>query len=238
MATNASTSISNASMGSRIKELRKQAKISQQELADIIGVSRAAISLFEIGTSKPSSETLAKLADALQVDMGYLLGRNQVLVAKASKHVIAASSNTLSVQLPFFSISERSLLLESNGKVAEHINTLLLSTGVEENAIDYTSAIVLEVGEDNMEPLLHTGDKVIAWPIPESKWGQVYNQVCVVAFDETVTIKAVRENELLTRDILTLHAQNAVAGFLPVQRQQIKAIWRVEEFFERPKIRL
>ncbi|MBT9395343.1 helix-turn-helix domain-containing protein [Hymenobacter sp. NST-14] len=127
------------------------------------------------------------------------------------------------------------------GMGVQHSNnfeTLRLYVNSEEDADRYTGALVFEVEGDSMEPLLRIGEKVIAWQVPEGKWEQVYNQVCVVAYDDTVTIKAVRENELFTRNLLTLYAQNPAAGFLPVQRQQIQSLWRVEEFFDRPKIRL
>lgn len=230
MATNASDSIKNVSLGSRIKELRKRAGISQQGLADVVGISRAAVSLFEIGTSKPSSETLSKLSDALQVDMAYLLGKKQVPVANET-----GATNGVAVDLPFISLHSRAALIQT---VVNPSDLLRLFIPDEEDVARYADALVIEVAEDQMEPLLHAGDKVIAWPVPKVKWAHVYNQVCLVAFDETVTIKAIRENELPTRGLLTLYAQNTTAGFLSVQQEQIKGIWRVEEFFKRPKIRL
>lgn len=220
----------NSSLGSRIKELRKRAGISQQMLADVTGVSRAAISLFEIGTSKPSSETLSRLSDALQVEMEYLLGKNQVSVAKPD-----SGSNTATINLPFLAYPVRASLIEQEVSTS---STLQLTLNSSEEVTRYADALVFEVGEDHMQPLLHAGDKVITWPVPEAEWAQVYNQVCVIAYEQTVTIKAIRENELLMRGFLTLYAQNPAAGFLSIQREQIKGIWRVEEFFERPKIRL
>lgn len=242
METNTSNNAKVATMGVRIKDLRKRAGMSQQALGDAIGVSRAAISLFEIGTSKPSSETLSKLAETLKVDMAFLLGKNQVSVARDHNNVQAVGflADMVGVDLPFVSFRARASFIEL-GMGIQHPNnfeTLRLYVSSEEEAARYTGALVFEVEGDSMDPLLRSGEKVIAWQVPEGKWEQVYNQVCVVAYDDTVTIKAVRENELFTRNLLTLYAQNPAAGFLPVQRQQIQSLWRVEEFFDRPKIRL
>lgn len=61
-------------MDNRLKQLRLKKKISQQELADEIGVTRQAISLFEKGEREPKLETWIKLAKYFDVPMGYLQG--------------------------------------------------------------------------------------------------------------------------------------------------------------------
>ena len=58
----------------RIKELRKQARLSQQTLADQIGVFRNTISNWEIGYSQISLENAKKVAEYFGVTIEYLLG--------------------------------------------------------------------------------------------------------------------------------------------------------------------
>ncbi len=50
-----------------LRELRLRKNLTQAELANIIGVDPAHISLLENGNRKPSYETLVKLASALNV---------------------------------------------------------------------------------------------------------------------------------------------------------------------------
>jgi transcriptional regulator with XRE-family HTH domain len=53
-------------MGYRIKEVREEKRMTQEELAERSGVSRATISALENGTERATStKTLLKLADAL-----------------------------------------------------------------------------------------------------------------------------------------------------------------------------
>lgn len=61
-------------MRNRIREIRLEKGISQQKLADEIGVTRQAISLFEKGDRDPKLETWIKLADYFGVSVGYLQG--------------------------------------------------------------------------------------------------------------------------------------------------------------------
>ncbi len=61
----------------RLKELREShiPKIYQKELADAVGVSRQAITMWETGQRIPESETLQNLADFFNCSIDYLMGR-------------------------------------------------------------------------------------------------------------------------------------------------------------------
>jgi len=52
----------NISIGSRIKQARNMYEMTLDQLANAVGVSRAAISQFELGANKPSLERLDRLA--------------------------------------------------------------------------------------------------------------------------------------------------------------------------------
>ncbi len=70
---NKTTSFSN-----RLKLLRAQKQISQQELANIIGISKSSINMYERGEREPGFETFEAIADYFNVDTDYLLGRQDV----------------------------------------------------------------------------------------------------------------------------------------------------------------
>lgn len=59
----------------RLKELRKENKLTQDELGSVLGFTRAAISGYEIGRNQPSIEDLNKLAEYFEVTVDYLIGR-------------------------------------------------------------------------------------------------------------------------------------------------------------------
>lgn len=58
----------------RIKELRKQQKISQKSLADKLGVSISTVSGYENGQRTPPVETVKKMAAIFHVSVDYLVG--------------------------------------------------------------------------------------------------------------------------------------------------------------------
>lgn len=58
----------------RIVKLRKQKELTQEELAVYLGISRSALSLYEIGKREPDTETMLKIASFFNVSTDYLLG--------------------------------------------------------------------------------------------------------------------------------------------------------------------
>lgn len=59
-------------IGKRIKEARERLGMTQNELADLVGVTGSAITNYEKETSHPKEPIMYKLFDALQVDANYL----------------------------------------------------------------------------------------------------------------------------------------------------------------------
>lgn len=59
----------------RLKELRKERKISQQKLADHLDVARSTVAMWEVGPNQPDSEMLLRIADYFDVTVDYLLER-------------------------------------------------------------------------------------------------------------------------------------------------------------------
>ena len=57
-----------------LRYLRKQDKLTQKELGDILGISKSTISMYENGNREPDFKTLEKIADYFNVDMNILTG--------------------------------------------------------------------------------------------------------------------------------------------------------------------
>jgi transcriptional regulator with XRE-family HTH domain len=67
----------------RLRELRKQKSLSQTALGELAGLHYTHIGRFERGTSRPSGDTLKRLADAMGVTSDYLLDGALQEAAKA-----------------------------------------------------------------------------------------------------------------------------------------------------------
>lgn len=71
--------------GDRLRELRKNKNMSQDELGKFLGVTSNAIYSWEVSRSQPSIEIIKQLADYFNVTTDYLLGFNKEDEDKISK---------------------------------------------------------------------------------------------------------------------------------------------------------
>lgn len=62
-----------------LKSLRIQRNKTQQEIADILGISRQGYAKYENNLGEPDNSTLSKLADYFEVSTDYLLGRTDTI---------------------------------------------------------------------------------------------------------------------------------------------------------------
>lgn len=60
-------------IGSRIKEAREQAHLTQEELAEIVDISPTHMSVIERGVKTPKLDTFVKIANALHLSADALL---------------------------------------------------------------------------------------------------------------------------------------------------------------------
>ena len=60
----------------RCKQLRQERGETQQEVANLLGISRGAYANIENGKRKPDFETIFALADHFEVSVDYLLARD------------------------------------------------------------------------------------------------------------------------------------------------------------------
>lgn len=65
----------NISFPQRLRALREKRRLSRRTLAELCGLSKNMISLYERGEKAPSVEALVNLADFFGVSTDYLLGR-------------------------------------------------------------------------------------------------------------------------------------------------------------------
>ena len=60
----------------RIKELLNEKRMSQRELAELVGVDENTISRYVVGTRTPTPEYQKRVARALQENVDYVFGRS------------------------------------------------------------------------------------------------------------------------------------------------------------------
>lgn len=73
--------------GERIRALRKQRGLNQDQLAELASLNRVTIAKYESGRVEPGAQALARIADALEVSTDALLGRSDEIPEVVKKPI-------------------------------------------------------------------------------------------------------------------------------------------------------
>ncbi len=96
------------SFGRHLRDLRKSnSKYSQQEMADMLNISRSTYTYYETGKSEPGQEKLKKLCEILTVDFNTLLGYEE---DSSFGVALVANETTDGKQSPPMNASEEQLI--------------------------------------------------------------------------------------------------------------------------------
>lgn len=74
--------------GSRIKNERLKRGMSQQQLGDLLDVTKVSICGYENGTRTPTMETFLKMVEILEVEPDYLLGRDVNIICEEDEKYV------------------------------------------------------------------------------------------------------------------------------------------------------
>lgn len=91
-----------------LKALRKAKGISQQKLAESIGVSQQAINQYENDKVEPDLENLIRLSDALEVSVDILIG-HQVL-NPSTENLVTSEEYALIENMRSFGSSDKKMI--------------------------------------------------------------------------------------------------------------------------------
>ena len=64
-------------LGERLRQLRRERKVSQKELAEYLGISVRGYQFYESEDNEPNIKMLTALADFYGVTIDYLVGRSE-----------------------------------------------------------------------------------------------------------------------------------------------------------------
>lgn len=133
-----------------LKKIRKEQEISQQKLADKIGVSRSTIAMWETGASQPDNGMLKRMADFFNVSTDYLLGREDAI-----EKLYPSEEVTYMPVMGTVKAGYNGIAYEEYSEERIPIPKIFLRGG---NADDF---FLLRISGDSMYPKLIDGDIVL-----------------------------------------------------------------------------
>lgn len=91
-------------VGKKIQQIRKHKVITQEKLAEMIGIEVPSLSNLETGKYSPSTETLQKLADVLGVKAWEFYYVEDITVEDMQKEIILALNENPQLIKMFYNI--------------------------------------------------------------------------------------------------------------------------------------
>lgn len=76
--------------GERIRALRKERNLNQEQLAELASLNRVTVAKYESGRIEPGAQALSRIADALDVTVDALLGRSEDVPVVARPRTVEA----------------------------------------------------------------------------------------------------------------------------------------------------
>ncbi|MBR4490454.1 helix-turn-helix domain-containing protein [bacterium] len=158
-------------MKNRIRELRKQRKLSQGDLANILHLSQSAVTHYENGRRNPDAETLMMLANFFGVTVDYLTCSTDV----ANKPILVKIYGEVAA-----------------GKPIDQIENELGHAEISADMAKCGTYFGLRIKGDSMSPRIQNGDIVIVRQQPTIENGEI---AIVSIAQDTATCKKIKKTD-------------------------------------------
>lgn len=205
----------------QLKARRTELNLTQAELAQRIGVTKAAVSAYERGKARPSGPVLAALAQQFDLSTSDL--QNSLDRGLPWPPVPAPAR-----VVPLLPVAQQSAFAHSlaPGGAPCPLPTQVAVPDLPATP-DFAEALVIEVGQELMEPTLRAGARVLATPVPGPEWAYLPSGLYCVVYRRTLVIRRIKDNRLAQDQLLLLHADSPLGGTHPVRAEDLRAVWRL-----------
>lgn len=173
------------SISTRIKELRREKKLSQVQFSKLIKVSQASVSQYENGSRSPDSAFLSKICEHLNVNLNWLLTGSGPMFQELQQVDASFLGDTISVPI----VGEIAAGQPAEEFFEEPYSLLDLPRALLSFSPPY---MVFRVSGDSMAPFVLPGDLVVC----SQDWREVDTSGKIMAFrcEDGITLKKLVED--------------------------------------------
>ena len=201
-------------LGNRLTAYRKKAGLTQQQLAEGLGVTNNAISMWEKGKSRPDLELVVPLCGLLRITPSQLFGvlsgvtRQELDMVEEYRRLWPAHRDIIRTNVrmltevqehtrqyrPLLSLEQSPNELSAGSGVYTVSDERLDPVWVHDTALTRRADYVFTVNGDSMEPAFHDRDRVL---VEQTDFGSLQpGMVAAFRADGDLYIKEFRRNEL------------------------------------------
>jgi len=183
-------------IGSRIKEIRKNKKITQLRLSELTGINRASITQYENGTYEPSIEKLELIANALNVTVQDLFDPSKKeLIAKEeiTKNPLKYVDYFPEIQLikDLVKIEAFAIGAGAEALVQTDIEYIYLPKEIIPKSFDSRYTKIGKIVGDSMEPEFCEGD-IVFLDMVANRHIEYIDGIYLIQYGDVVQLKRVQ----------------------------------------------
>lgn len=222
------------SIQDRLKQVFEALGITIYQIAKELGENPSKFYNILNGRAKPSYDTIMSLLACYpQISADFLIRGILPVINSPEANAVMMVSDDDTIEVPFVPVRFYATFVESyaDGSGTADAEPFRVRKSVTKG---YKNAVILEISGNSMSPQLAHGAKVLAIPVSESDWEYQSGGVYAVMYRDYFVVKRVRDNELLTRKLLTLHSDNPNGGNVTVPLQDIRGMWKIVTIVEAP----
>lgn len=222
-------------LGVKIKNLREERGLTQVELANLSGISRASIQLYEADKVEIPVKKLSDIATALEVDTDFFIKNKSSLVGSLNssldvrKSVVNPSNlkssqdnDTNIVKIPYFKDTYASA---GNGAINYDEVPIIMELDADflrvflQITTPFKNMHIINAKGDSMEPTIKDGELLYINPIA-NEGGINSGSIYVINFDGDVLVKRVDKNPITKA--LTLISDNQKYKPIDIDKENLE----------------
>jgi transcriptional regulator with XRE-family HTH domain len=218
-------------LSEQIKLLRKQAKMTQAQVADALGLSKSAISQFESGVNRPSLETLSKLENLFGRDFTSGFLEEETLNQRRKKRkdngglLMKMDFEALYVELPFTSRDSYQEFIELRHNEEETPQDVQWVWVLKMEDTDYANASVVEIQGNRMLPRYPEKSRYVIRPIDKHNW-QYSTGVHLIALKAGLPLL----RRIISNDTVTVQlVSDSTEERIQVSLSDVDYMWKLGE---------
>ena len=219
----------------RFSLMLRELGLTAYQLAQDVGENPSKLYNIMNGKAKPSFSTIEVILNKYpQVNGHWLLtGEGEKLVQHESNATLVPALEEPYVDLPFIPVTFYMSFTEGYADDCEytHLETYRV---YDPGAKAYKNGVVIEVQGNSMRPQLAHGSKVLAVCVDRGDWQYQSGGVYALMYRDYFVVKRIKDNELMTKGMLTLHSDNPDSGSMPVKVEDIRGMWKVLRVVDSP----
>ena len=219
----------------RLKEIGLKFNKTQNEMAEIIGISRSTYTGIEKGKATLTERNKMLIIDKLNVNpIWFETGEGEMLKSNFTQSDVRnVDTQTMNwIQIPFIPVHARATFAETFETEIHELSTLTIPRLP---GINYENGKVFEVDGDSMDPTLITGEQVFCEYVDPADWKYITGPVVVAFGNNLIVVKRIKENNLSNGE-LTLWSDNEMGGkfTLHTEQDQIRRMYKVRYTVYKP----